>query len=152
MKYLKIWTDFRRVMVPLSDDEKGRLFDAMLQYAETGEEPPALAGNERFLWPSAMQAIDHMNRTAETFRENGRKGGRPRSASPVSSVFIPPTVEEVRLYCRDIHSWIDAEKFIEYYDARDWKIRNRPVADWKALVLAWDKRARKEDDGGSLPY
>ena len=39
MEFLKIWTDFREVMAPLEYDEKGKLFDAMLIYAETGGEP-----------------------------------------------------------------------------------------------------------------
>ena len=58
MKYLKVWTSFREVMEPLSDAEKGRLFDAMLVYAESFEEPVNLAGNERFVWPAAKQWID----------------------------------------------------------------------------------------------
>ena len=36
MEYLKIWVSFREVTECLADDEKGRLFDAMLAYAETG--------------------------------------------------------------------------------------------------------------------
>ena len=39
MDYLKVWTSFRELMEPLSDAEKGRLFEAMLAYAENGEEP-----------------------------------------------------------------------------------------------------------------
>ena len=58
MLYLKVWTSFREVIAPLSDAEKGRLFDAMLMYAETGEEPILFEGNERFLWPAAKQGID----------------------------------------------------------------------------------------------
>ena len=45
MKYLKVWTDFAKVLSPLKDDEVGRLFLAMLNYAATGEEPSGFAGN-----------------------------------------------------------------------------------------------------------
>ena len=65
MKYLKVWTSFRDVIQPLSDAEKGRLFDAMLIYTEDGTEPADFAGNERFIWPAAKQIIDLASEKAE---------------------------------------------------------------------------------------
>ena len=44
MEYLKIWVSFREVTECLADDEKGRLFDAMLAYAETAEPPQGCRG------------------------------------------------------------------------------------------------------------
>jgi hypothetical protein len=76
MEYLKIWTNFRDSISPLNDAEKGRLFDAMLLYAETGEQTD-FKGNERYIWPTAKQAIDRAAQKAETLRQNGSKGGRP---------------------------------------------------------------------------
>ena len=81
MKYLKIFTDFLDVVEPLDDEERGRLFMAMLGYALDGREPQ-LAGNERFLW---MVAKQHINREVaayktkvEATREAGRKSGEAR--------------------------------------------------------------------------
>ena len=79
MKYLKVWTSFREVILPLADDEKGRLFDMMLQYAEDGTEPGNFAGNERYTWPAAKQWIDLTYAENAKQRENGKKGGRPKS-------------------------------------------------------------------------
>ena len=79
MKYLKVWTDFVNVLQPLQDDEKGRLFVAMLNYAATGEEPANFAGNERFLWQVAKRDIDIAADRAETLRQNGMRGGRPKT-------------------------------------------------------------------------
>ena len=76
MKYLKVWTSFREDMSALGDAEKGRLFVAMLEYAENGEEP-TISGNERFIWPIAKKTIDLLAKRAEQLRENGEKGGRP---------------------------------------------------------------------------
>ena len=77
MKYLKIFTDFRSAMEPLTDEEAGRLFRAMLLYAENGTESELLGG-ERYLWNVARQNID---REAEAYaaktgilRENGKRG------------------------------------------------------------------------------
>lgn len=79
MKYLKVWTSFRDVMKPLSDAEKGRLFDAMLLYAEAMEEPSEFAGNERYTWPAAKQWIDLTYSESARLTENGKKGGRPKT-------------------------------------------------------------------------
>ena len=79
MNYLKVWTNFREVISSLTDAETGRLFLAMLHYAETGEEPEEFEGNERFLWAVAKRDIDMTNNRNETFRQNGSKGGRPKT-------------------------------------------------------------------------
>lgn len=76
MKYLKVWTSFRQTISMLSDEEKGRLFEAMLLYAECGQEIE-LTGNERIIWPGARQGIDLAAIKNETNKNNGMKGGRP---------------------------------------------------------------------------
>ena len=77
MEYLKVWTSFRQDISMLNYEEKGRLFDAMLLYAETGEETK-LDGNERFMWPAAKQSIDRTANKADAMRKNGARGGRPK--------------------------------------------------------------------------
>ena len=77
MKYLKVWTSFRDVIKPLSEAEKGRLFDMMLIYTETGEEPGKFAGNEMYTWPAAKQMIDLMVAENDRLKKNGSRGGRP---------------------------------------------------------------------------
>ena len=57
MKYLKVFTDFAISIAALDDAERGRLFGAMLSYAECGKEP-VLLGNERFVWGIAKLQID----------------------------------------------------------------------------------------------
>ena len=92
MEYLKIWTSFREVISPLNDAEKGRLFDAMLNYA-ADEEEPDLKGNERFIWPAAKQAIDRAAQKAEILRENGSRGGRPRKETKENQIKANETKE-----------------------------------------------------------
>ncbi len=81
MKYLKVFTDFLEVAEPLSDEERGRLFMAMLNYALDGS-LPELTGNERFVWAVAKQHIDRevaaYKTKVEADRRNGRKGATIR--------------------------------------------------------------------------
>lgn len=78
MKYLKVFTDFAKTIEPLSDAEKGRLFAAMLEYAETSTEP-RFSGNERFIWPTAKLNIDRESAFCEKQRRNASK---PNEAKP----------------------------------------------------------------------
>lgn len=78
MKFLKIWTSFNDLIGQLEYDEIGRLFVAMLTYADSGEEPENFGGNERFLWPVAKQQIDLTAERNEILRQNGMRGGRPK--------------------------------------------------------------------------
>lgn len=70
MEYLKVWTSFRELLEPLTDAERGRLFVAMLEYAESGAEPQ-LSGSERYVWPAARQSIDRTRQDSM----NAKKGG-----------------------------------------------------------------------------
>lgn len=77
MNTLKVWTNFKQVVGVLKDDEIGRLFMMMLEYADTGCEPEEFIGNEAFIWQVAKRDIDMVANRDETNRENGKKGGRP---------------------------------------------------------------------------
>ena len=79
MEYLKIFTDFAKSMEPLDDAERGRLFSAMLAYAESGQLPD-LPGNERFLWPTAQLHIDRERDAVSKKRACGALGGKVRQA------------------------------------------------------------------------
>lgn len=54
--------------------------------------------------------------------------------------FVPPTLDEVRAYCRDLQSSIDPERFVDYYQTRGWECKGgQPMKDWKAAVRSWEK-------------
>ena len=74
MKYLKVFTDFVEDMKELGEAERGRLFTAMLTYAETGTET-ALRGNERFVWGTAKKSIDGQRKAYEHICEVNRENG-----------------------------------------------------------------------------
>ena len=53
--------------------------------------------------------------------------------------FTPPTLDEVKEYCRERGNGIDAEKFCAYYGANGWKVGKNPMKDWRAAVRSWEK-------------
>ena len=79
-KYLKVYTEFADCLEPLSDAEIGRLFLAMLHYAEDGITPD-FKGNERFIWPSAKQKIDVQAEIYQRKIETAEKNRSQRSSN-----------------------------------------------------------------------
>ncbi len=53
--------------------------------------------------------------------------------------FKPPSVDEVRAYCRERKNRVDAEKFIDHYTSNGWKVGKNSMKDWKASVRTWEK-------------
>lgn len=53
--------------------------------------------------------------------------------------FTPPTFEEVKAYCEERRNNVDAEHFINHYDANGWKVGKNNMKDWKAAVRSWEK-------------
>lgn len=55
-----------------------------------------------------------------------------------------PSVREVREYAEEEGLVIDAERFVAYYDARDWRTGTDPIKDWKKIARKWAVTERKE--------
>lgn len=66
--------------------------------------------------------------------------------------FIPPTVEEVREYCRARRNNISAEMFIASYEAKGWFIGKNKMKDWRAAVRTWELRAKSERTNRANDY
>ena len=71
---------------------------------------------------------------------------------------IPPEVEWVKAYCEERKNGIDAQRFCDYYEARDWKLKNGKMKDWQAAVRCWegnqfdDKKKEKKEDHRKQQY
>lgn len=63
-----------------------------------------------------------------------------------SSVFVPPSVEEVAEYIKQKGYHFNAQSFVDYYEADDWhygKGANRKkVSNWKRCCSTWEEKRR----------
>lgn len=67
-------------------------------------------------------------------KENTLKGVKEKR-------FAPPTPENVRGYCREMgYTNVDAERFVDFYAAKDWMIGKNRMKDWKAAVRNWARQ------------
>jgi len=65
-----------------------------------------------------------------------------------SKRFTPPTVEEVAAYIREQGYQLDAEAFVDYYEANGWMVGKNKMKDYKATLRNWERR-RKNNAGDS---
>ena len=61
-------------------------------------------------------------------------------------VFKPPTLEEVKNYCKERNNGIDAELFIDFYEAKEWMIGKNKIKDWKACIRTWEKNRKPKEE------
>ena len=60
--------------------------------------------------------------------------------------FVPPTEDEVELYCVERRNHVNAQKFVDYYSSNGWKVGRNPMKDWKAAVRTWERSEFTEKD------
>ena len=61
--------------------------------------------------------------------------------------FVPPTVDEVRAYCEERKNGIDPQRFVDFYQSKNWMVGKNKMTDWKASVRTWEginKKQQKE--------
>jgi len=122
-----------------------------------------VAENE-YVLPEAVNSIGSETDSAERMRKL-----RSKQASQCDSdvqtcdtdIDIEPEIEQIRgdqdcTLCPpawvDVHEFFfekkivsfSAEEFIEFNEARNWKIDGDPIRDWKALAVAWNKKKLAE--------
>lgn len=51
--------------------------------------------------------------------------------------FAPPTPEDVREYCREKGLNVDADRFVDFYESKNWYVGKNKMKDWKAAVRNW---------------
>lgn len=147
---------------------------SLLRYAFYGDSEPESQAAKMFM-ALVMPQIDANARRRENGKKGGdfgKLGGRPKKEknptgvsentpnvngndnedtkenSPSESkrkVFVPPTVDEVEEYCNKRRNGIDPEAFVAFYESKGWKVGNQRMKDWKAAVITWEKKKKKDE-------
>lgn len=67
--------------------------------------------------------------------------------------FTPPTLEEVTAYIAERHSPVDPQGFIDFYEAKGWKVGKTVMKDWRAACRNaehWERWGRKTGERDKL--
>lgn len=116
------WSDHQRIQTkkskyPAPDNEKSRLVTV-----SHGESPPESESNP-----------------------NPNTNPNPKERRAMR--FTPPTVNDVKEYCRERGNAVDPQRFVDFYESKGWKVGQSTMKDWKAAVRTWEHR--EENSGKS---
>lgn len=165
-EYVPIFFDWLDVTQDLSQEQKGNLIDAAILYASGGDYESVLTGVERIAFRFIKGQIDRNNAISDARSKAGSNKGKQNETNDnkaeqteTKSIkekdkekdknkendkesnrrFAPPTLKDVSEYCKSRNNGIDAQHFIDYYEARGWVLKNgQKVKDWKACIRTWE--------------
>lgn len=83
--------------------------------------------------------IQEVENQAQLNKEESSKEELKKEKKVKSKRFTPPTLEEVKEYCKERNKGVDAERFIDFYTAKGWMVGRNPMKDWKAAVRTWER-------------
>ncbi len=150
--YFQYYETFEKVVQKFKTAEERENFRVkIINYGFYGIEPEELNEREELVWDIIKDMIDDQLHRREVNRENGKKriiaekkdegeNTQTENNSENKKRFEKPTVEEVNEYCTERENGINANQFVDYYEARGWKIGNNSMKDWKAAVRTWEQR------------
>lgn len=127
-----------------------------MKKGRTSEEQ--IGTNEKQNGTNGEQIIKEGEREKEREKEREEEGENDSSLPPTplsrgkSKRFSPPSVEEVRAYCQERGNGIDPDAFVDFYQARGWRVGKSPMKDWEAAVRTWEARRRAEQPATTETY
>lgn len=71
-----------------------------------------------------------------------------KARAPSSRRFTPPSVDEVAAYCRERGNGVDAQRFVDFYASKGWKVGSSGMRDWRAAVRNWERQDNTKNGGG----
>lgn len=69
-----------------------------------------------------------------------KEGEEVKEGKNGASRFIPPSIDEVRNYCKKRNNKVNPQSFHDFYSANGWvQGRGKPIKDWQAAVRTWER-------------
>ena len=116
----------------------GSKSDVALRVQKHREKEKLLQCNNDVTKCNSIQEID-----IEKEKEKDIEIEKDKDISKGTHRFKKPTLEEVKAYCKERNNQVDAERFIDFYESKGWKVGNQSMKDWKACVRTWESKENK---------
>lgn len=75
---------------------------------------------------------------------NDNNDNKRESKREKTTRFLKPTLDDVIDYCNERGNGINAQKFIDYYEANGWMVGRNKMKDWKAAIRNWESREKQD--------
>lgn len=84
-------------------------------------------------WPTVNHGYNPIQKESESESES-------EVVTRTHARFTPPTADQVSAYAQETGRSIDAQRFVDFYAAKGWKVGTTPMKDWRAAVRNWCAR------------
>lgn len=122
-------------------DEDREKYDAKCSRAKKAAESKSEQNRNNIESISDRKQNDIVTDT-DTVTDTDIKEKDSKESKKKSSAFRRPTLDEVRAYCLERGNNVDPQTFVDFYEAKGWKVGSQPMKDWKACVRTWEQRNR----------
>ena len=123
--YFPNWSEHQRIQTKRSkfpDPPKTTEIPAN-QQAETG-----IHGDSP--WPTVNHGYNPIQSESESESES-------EVVTRTRARFTPPNADQVAAYAQEMGKTIDAQRFVDFYACKGWKVGCSPMKDWKAAARNW---------------
>ena len=170
---LCFFKDLYKTLKVIDKTEAGWLMTALFAHGngeelEGLEEHPVAAA----LYVTVVDQVDRLEEYRRIQSENGKAGGvksgetrsetkRNEATTEQSEApypypypypvpdkkekrFTAPTIEDVEQYAKEKGLNMNAERFVDYYASKGWRVGSSPMKDWRAAARNWAARDEKK--------
>ena len=166
-KQFTFYRSYYEAVRELPKKEQCAVILAICGYA-LDEKEPELTGTAKAIFSLVRPTLDSSRRKAESGKAGGKAKqteGKPQAnakqterekedkkenknkkenkcykpQTPKRGVFVPPSLDEVRSYCKERGNSVDPQAFIDFYTSKGWMVGKNQMKDWKASVKTWEK-------------
>ena len=99
----------------------------------------AKEGIDKELLLASINHLEFKDKELDIEEENNNISDSDEPSKPKTKRFKPPTIEEVQAYCKERNNNVDAQRFIDFYEAKGWMLGKNKMKDWKAAVRTWER-------------
>lgn len=120
-------------------DDKGRFAGYDYDIYENPQTENPYSGNPHTEKPNTENP-QQLNTNKSSIKELNTKELNIKKSSVQRKRFTPPTLEEIRAYCKERNNNVDPQKFYDYFSATDWyDSKGKKVASWKGKIITWEQ-------------
>ncbi len=134
---------FRRILVKMSEKWDNKV---KVSHGFSGEDLIVEIKNYRQFQKKLTEKMPGkvLQNSPESSREtpvdkNRIEEDKNRASRPRPGTSIPPDLEDVKKYCSARGRGVDAEKFMDFYEAKGWLVGRAKMKNWQAAVRTWEK-------------
>lgn len=152
--YFSYYETFETIIAKFKTPEEREAFrKKLITYGLYGTEPEDMTELEDMAWTLCRELIDQQQNRREINAQNAKKShesmkkNQNKQTKEPAKKFVPPTVEDVRSYCKAKGYVLDPARFVSYYESNGWRVGKNAMKSWQAAVQGWAARDKKEYDG-----